>query len=186
MPLKTYQEQELFFTPNFLEPASKAQSYAYRGELIIKEGDVADDSGRRKPPVSVLRDAILLSDDNKLSMMVGGLDDIADAEKLMQRYGSNIADGAPVILLAPNLACDCQSEIEGIRCELLRWDAMVWSQVSEEMRLEKSDFKGQSSAEKVETLYSEAVTYKPKNPFIPFNEVLATATESKRELHGAI
>ena len=186
MLLKTYDEQSLFFTPNFLEPASKPESFAYRGELIIKEGEVADDSGRRKPPVAVLRDAILLSDADKLSMMVGGIDDIADAPKLLERYGKDIGESAPVILLAPNLANDCQTEIEGVKCELLRWDAMVWSQVSEEMRLEKSDFKGQSSAEKVETLYSEAITYKPKNPFIPLDEVLASATSEKRELHGAI
>lgn len=186
MPLLSYEEQGLFFNKNFLEAGSAADSQTYRGELVITEGELADDSGRRKAPVCLLREAVLLSVGDKLTLMAGGLDTVSDAPKLLARYGKDLGENACVVLLAPNLYSECKTEIEGISCIILTWEAMAWSQLSEEVRLEKSDFKGQSAAEKVETLMEGLVDYKPSSPFIPFDEVLANATEVKRETHGAI
>ena len=35
---------------------------AYRGELVLQEGEVADAQGRRKPPTEVLKQAAVLGD----------------------------------------------------------------------------------------------------------------------------
>ena len=53
--------ESLFFNANFKEAASEAGFVAYRGELVLKEGDVADAQGRRKPPVEVMKQAILMT-----------------------------------------------------------------------------------------------------------------------------
>ena len=39
--------EPLFFNANFKEAASDASLVAYRGELILQEGEVADANGRR-------------------------------------------------------------------------------------------------------------------------------------------
>ena len=49
--------EPFFFNANFKEAASSAGLVAYRGELILQEGEVADANGRRKPPTEVLKQA---------------------------------------------------------------------------------------------------------------------------------
>jgi hypothetical protein len=50
-----------------------------------------------------------------------------------------------------------------------------------ELALEKSDFKGQSAADKVLTLYRELTAYKPKYPSVSLDEALANTTGAVRE-----
>ncbi|MFZ1246593.1 MAG: hypothetical protein WAR41_16140 [Azonexus sp.] len=47
--------ESLFFNANFKEASSEPGLIAYRGELILQEGEVADANGRRKPPTEVLK-----------------------------------------------------------------------------------------------------------------------------------
>ncbi|GAA5215722.1 hypothetical protein ACFSJ3_10850 [Corallincola platygyrae] len=186
MLLDKYEEQALLFNTNFLATSSQPELQAYRGELVIVEGEVADASGRKKPPVTVLRDAILLADDGKQKLMVGGLDSVDQISALLDRYQGDVAEDAIVILMAPNAHTEASFEYQGISGYLLPWDAMVWSQFTDELGLEKSDFKGKSAADKVLTAYREAASYSPKFPAIPMDEILANATSAKRETHGAI
>jgi hypothetical protein len=58
--------------------------------------------------------------------------------------------------------------------------------VIDELALEKSDFKGQSSADKLVTLLDELKGYKPKYPTTPLADVLAGATDVTREGWGAV
>lgn len=50
-----------FFNSNFREAASEAGWEGYRGELIVVEGEVTDDQGRRKPPVALFKQAAVLA-----------------------------------------------------------------------------------------------------------------------------
>jgi hypothetical protein len=61
MALQQYKENNLLFNINFLE-ASSGGLDGYRGELVLVEGEVADAKGHAKPPVEVMRGAVLLAD----------------------------------------------------------------------------------------------------------------------------
>ncbi len=180
-----YEEEGVFFNINFKAETSTGLT-AYRGELVLIDGEVADASGRRKPPTSVLRDAILLAEGDKLKMLVGGLDAVSDLTSLTERYGADLAEDTSIFLLAPNAHAEAKIEVAAASGYLLPWEAMVWAQLTEELRLEKSDFKGLSAADKVDTVYQELKGYSPSFPFIPMEEVLANATSAKKETHGAI
>jgi hypothetical protein len=58
--------------------------------------------------------------------------------------------------------------------------------VLDELALEKSDFKGQSAADKVLTLFGELQSYKPKYPTVSLDEAMANTTEVVREGWGAV
>ncbi|MBW8192939.1 hypothetical protein K0504_18040 [Neiella marina] len=185
MLLDTYEAQGVLFNTNFKAVASNGMQ-AYRGELVLIDGEVADASGRRKPPTSLVRDVVLLANEDKLQMLVGGLDAVADIQLLIERYGADLAPDASIFLLAPNAHTEAKVEVAGISGYLLPWDAMVWAQLTEELRLEKSDFKGLSAGDKVTTAYFELKDYAPNFPFIPLEEMQANATSAKKETHGAI
>lgn len=54
------------------------------------------------------------------------------------------------------------------------------------MRLEKGDFKGQSSGEKVYTLYVAYQDYRPRCENVGLGEAMSRATDAKRAIHGAV
>ncbi|GGA78785.1 hypothetical protein GCM10011369_20910 [Neiella marina] len=185
MLLDQYEQQGVLFNTNFKAMTSDGVQ-AYRGELVLVEGEVADTSGRRKPPTSLVRDVVLLANNDKLQMVVGGLDAVADIQLFIERYATDLAPDASIFLLAPNAHTEAKVDIAGVSGYLLPWEAMVWAQLTEELRLEKSDFKGLSAADKVATAYDELKCYEPSFPFIPLAEMIANATSAKKETHGAI
>ena len=54
------------------------------------------------------------------------------------------------------------------------------------LALEKSDFKGQSGADKVVTLYKAVCDYKPKFAVVSVDEAAAASNGAKREMWGAV
>ena len=72
MLLDNYEQSGLLFNTNFKSATSKDGIVGYRGELVLIEGEVGDDKGHTKPPVAVMRHAILLAEGDKLSFVAGG------------------------------------------------------------------------------------------------------------------
>ena len=62
MLLERYQESEKLFNVNFVADAGAGLA-GYRGELVLVAGEVGDSAGRRKPPVKVLKEAVLQVDE---------------------------------------------------------------------------------------------------------------------------
>ena len=60
MLLNTYEQNGRLFNMNFIEEAGAGVS-GYRGELVLVQGEVGDSAGRRKPPVSVIEQAVMLA-----------------------------------------------------------------------------------------------------------------------------
>ena len=54
------------------------------------------------------------------------------------------------------------------------------------LALDKSDFKGQSGADKVVTLYKAVCDYKPKFAVVSVDEAAAASNGAKREMWGAV
>jgi hypothetical protein len=186
MPLDNYKAEGLLFNQNFLEASSSDGLVGYRGELVLVPGEVADDKGHHKPPVAVLRGAVLLGDD-RLRLLIGALDDVAELPLLLERYAADFAEDMRALLYVVNIDSPAQVEVEGINFVLIPLTQGVpWNETIDELGLEKSDFKGQSAADKIATLFDELKSYKPKYASVSLDAVLASATDVKREGWGAV
>lgn len=79
MLLNTYEQNGRLFNMNFIEEAGAGLA-GYRGELVLVEGEVADAAGRRKPPVAVIEQTVMLAGSDKIQMMSGLVHELAELE----------------------------------------------------------------------------------------------------------
>ncbi|MDO6804101.1 hypothetical protein Q4595_16765, partial [Wenyingzhuangia sp. 1_MG-2023] len=162
MLLTTYKETGRLFYSNFLESTQESGMQAYRGDLVIVAGEVGDDKGHTLPPKELMREAVILADD-KIHMLVGALDKMSSITGLVDYYKDDFADDMKAVLFVVNLTSPAQVDINGINFVLIPMvQGVPWNELMEELALEKSDFKGQKPAAKLETMYSELKGYKPK------------------------
>jgi hypothetical protein len=186
MLLDTYESQSILFNSNFKENAGSGLQ-AYRGDLVLIEGEVADSMGRRKPPLALMVGAVLLADESKLKLVSGSLDEIAHLPVFIGKYAGDFAPDVIVMLYVVDIAKPMLVEEGGVRYVLLPLDdGMVWNLLVDELRLEKSDFKGQSTGEKVATVYEACKDYKAKMDTVPMAEAVTRSTGAKRVVHGAV
>lgn len=186
MPLEKYKQSGLLFNSNFLEKTSEAGISGYRGELVLIEGEIGDAKGHSKPPVEVMRGVVLLADD-KLKMMVGALDQLESISQLLEKYSADFAADMQAVLFVVNIKEGMQVDINGINFVLIPLvQGVPWNEIIDELALEKSDFKGQSPADKIITVYNELKSYAPKYPKVSLDEALAQTTDTVRHLWGAV
>lgn len=149
MPLQQYKENSLLFNINFLDATSTPGLFGFRGELVLVEGDVADAKGHAKPPVEVMRGVAILADE-KLQMVIGAIDRLSSFETFLQKYQSDFADEMTALIYVVNLSSPVTVEADGAKFILIPLvQGVPWNEVIDELGLEKSDFKGQSAADKV-------------------------------------
>ena len=176
-----------FFNANFKEAAGAAGWAAYRGELVLAEGEVADAQGRRKPPVAVMKQAIVLAEDEELRLLAGSLDELRYFPALMEKYGADIKPGASVVLFVVNIDNPFMATINGAAVTFIPLvQGMTWNELVDMVALEKGDFKGQGSAEKVVTLYNALKGHTFKYPESSVDVELIRTNSAKRETHGAV
>lgn len=186
MPLQQFQESGLLFNNNFLDQTSTAGLYGYRGELVLVEGEVGDAKGHTKPPVEVMRGVALLGD-AKLKMVIGAIDKLASLKTFIDKYQEFFADGMQAVLFVVDIPDPIQVELGGINFVLIPLvQGVPWNELIDELGLEKSDFKGQSAADKIVTLSDELKSYKPKYPTVAYDEALGNTTDTVREGWGAV
>jgi len=187
MALKTIEASNLLYNMNFLESAGRDGLWAYRGDLVLVEGEIADAQGRRKPPVSLIRQVIALSDGDKLTMLSGWIFDLADLEKVFEVYGAAISAQTRVILFVLNIPKSIQLTMGNTDCELIPMsEGVVWTELTEMLGLEKGDFKGLSAGEKVCTVLGELASHRSKAAFVSWEDALASVIEIKREVRGPV
>lgn len=179
--------EALFFNANFKEAASDAGWVAYRGELILKEGEVADAQGRRKPPVEVMKQAIVLTAGDELKLLVGSIDELQFFPSLLDKYGADIKPGSLVVLYTVNIDNPFVYPVNGAPVVFIPMvQGMVWTELCEVLGLEKGDFKGMGAADKVVKVYEELKSHDFKCPEVAIEEALGKTNANKRENHGAI
>ena len=182
-----YDEKSLLINSNFKSKADADNTFAYRGELVLVEGEIGDAKGRKKPPVSVMRNAVLLSVDDKLAMAVGCLDQLSQLSELVAKYKDDFAADMRALFFVVNITKPLQVELEGVTCVLIPLtEGIAWNELLDILHLEKSDLKGQSSAEKVVTSYKEFASFKAKGDVVSMEEAAAFTADIKREGYGAI
>lgn len=186
MLLPRLKDTGLLFSVNFLDPTSDSGLQAYRGELVLIEGEVGDDKGHIKPPQKVVRGAVVLAGE-KIQMLVGALDEVADIHLLLDKYQADFAADMQGLLYIVNLAKPMQYTVGGVRWVLIPLvQGVPWNETMEELAMEKSDFKGQSPADKVATLYANMQSWKSKYAEGSLEEALVSLSEAKREVWGAV
>ncbi|MCE1182160.1 MAG: hypothetical protein LWW81_07625 [Rhodocyclales bacterium] len=179
--------EHLFFNSNFKEAASEAGWVAYRGELITKEGEIGDAQGRRKPPVELLKQAAALACGDDLKLLTGSLDELQYMTALLEQYGADIKPDTLMVFFTVNIDKGFISPINGAKAVFIPLvQGMAWNELIDVVALEKSDFKGQSSADKVMTVYNALKTQKFKYPEVALEEAMKTTNNAKREVHGAV
>ncbi|WP_409422654.1 hypothetical protein ABHF91_06545 [Pseudaeromonas sp. ZJS20] len=186
MLLDTYEQNGLLLNMNFKEPAATGLT-GYRGELVLKPGEVADNAGRRKPPEAVLKAVVMLAGADKLALVAGLLDDAADLPLFFALYGQDVAAETKLVFFVANLPKPALVNQGEFSCELVPLpEGIVWNELVDMVYLEKSDFKGQTSGEKINTVYEAFAGYQAKSPLMSWEEVLAGRIEHKRETRGAL
>jgi len=186
MALSKYEEQGLLFNTNFLEKTADDIA-GYRGELVLVEGEVADDKGRTKPPTALIRHAIILDKDDKLAFVVGIIDKLELLNTFIEKYKDDFADDIQVLFYVVNLTKPMQVEMSGINFVLIPLtEGVAWNELIDELCMEKSDFKGQSPAEKIVTAYDEFKNYKPSYETADFDFAMSNTADIKWETHGAV
>jgi hypothetical protein len=179
--------EPLFFNANFKEKASDSSLVAYRGELILQEGEVADANGRRKPPTEVLKQAVLLADAAGLKLVSGSLDELQQFPFLLEKAGADFNAGTIAVFFTVNIPKGFVAAVNGATVVFIPLvQGMVWTELSDLVALDKGDFKGLSAADKVVTVYNALKTHKFKYPELSVDEALKTTNNAKRETHGAI
>lgn len=179
--------EALFFNANFKEAASAAGLVAYRGELILQEGEVADANGRRKPPTAVLKQAVLLGDVAGLKLISGSLDELQQFPFLLEKFAAGFNASTIAVIFTVNIPQGFVTAVNGAKVVFIPLvQGMVWTELSDLVALDKADFKGQSAADKVATVYNALQSYKFKSPEMSLEAALLTTNNAKRETHGAI
>lgn len=179
--------QHLFFNSNFKEAATKPGVVAYRGEFILKEGEVADAQGRRGPPAAVLKQAALLAEGDDLKLLSGSLDELQEFPLLLELAGADFKAGTIVVLFTINIPSAFKTSINGATVVFIPLtEGMAWNELIDLVGLEKGDFKGQSSADKVVTVYEALKSEKFKYPESTVEEAMKTTNNAKRVTHGAV
>jgi hypothetical protein len=187
MLLNRYEQDALLFNSNFSEETSESGMVAYRGELVIIEGEVGDAQGRRKPPLAVMRHGVLLTKGDKLAMLVGCLDSLSLLEPLLKKYGKDLASDAKVLLYVVDITKSMQVEADGVNIVLIPLtNGVAWNELLDELVLEKGDFKGQSAGDKVVTAWKAFGDYHPKYPKLDMAEAMTNTADIKREAIGAV
>lgn len=184
--LENYKSSGLLFNDNFLEQTSEAGMFGYRGELVLIGGEVADARGHVKPPEVVMRGVAMLATD-KLLMIIGAIDQLQDLQMFIEKYKTDLAGDVRAVIFVVDIDKAMQVEVYGVHFTLIPLQqGMPWNEMLDELALEKSDFKGQSAADKIVTLYSELCTYNPKYPTVDYNEALSSTTGAVRQSWGAV
>lgn len=187
MLLDRYAQADLFCKMNFNEATSTAGVAAYRGDVVLVEGEVGDAQGRRKPPAEVLKQAVLLAEGEKLALAAGLLDDILLLPVFLDKFKADFKTGIKLLLFVVNIPAPLIVEAEGQTIYLSPLqDGMVWSELLDLLALDKDDFKGQSAADKVLTVLGAFAGFKPKFASSNIEIAIASRNDAKREARGPV
>ena len=172
MLLETYQDKGLLTVTLVNGQTSDAGVYAYRGDLVLKEGALRDGSTTdRKPPEALLIHSALIVENDKIKFVNGLLPTLDLLPVFVEKYKDDIAPDCIALLYVENIGKGMQVELEGVTYKLIPFkQGLVWNELLEELYIEKSELKNQSPEDKVAIAYAAAKSYNPKTPLVSFAE----------------
>lgn len=188
MLLKTYEEKCLLCNLSVNGATTQADTYAYRGDLVLAEGEIADDAGRRLPPTAVVKQATVLVKGDKISMISGIIVELAQVPLFVERYRQDLAADLKVLFYVQDLTKSLITELDGITIILLPHldGGAAWQTLMDDLRMDKDDFKGQTAEDKVITMAEGLADYKPKLDTLSFEQCLTFVSKIQREHRGPV
>lgn len=186
MIFDTYKNDERIWLTTAAGPTPSGR-FAFRGDFVIKHGAMNEAAKKRNPPEAMIKEAVMLFDDEKILMVAGNLADVRELAVFIERFAADLADGCRPIFYIDNLKDSAVIEVDGHTYALISFNSgMIWNELLDICYLEKSDLKGQSTEEKVETVYGALGNFKPKFAQGTLDGVIETRTGARREAWGAI
>ncbi|HRJ54540.1 MAG TPA: hypothetical protein PLE99_17395 [Candidatus Thiothrix moscowensis] len=186
MLLDTYKAQELMWLIT-INAKTKSGQYAFRGDLIVKLGEFNEVANKRNPPEAVIKEAVILADDTSLLMVVGNFSDILELPEFISRFTADLAPDCKPLFFVDNLKESVVVDVEGRSYTLIPLPSgMVWNELLDLCYLDKHDLKGQSTEDKVVTVYNALKSYQPKFKTATLDEAITSRTDVKREVWGAV
>ena len=187
MLLKSYESKSLFCNVSVNGATSQPGVDAYRGDLVLIEGEIADDAGRRLPPIAVVKQATVLVKNDKIAMISGILVELAHLPAFFERYTGDLAPGANILFYVENLTKPVVTEMNGVAAILLpHEEGAAWNTLMDDLRMDKEDFKGQSAEDKVITMAEGLAGYKSKAESASFEQALTYVSTQRREHRGPV
>lgn len=183
MLLETYQTKGLLTVTLVNGETGKAGVYAYRGDLVIKEGTLREGSTTdRRPPEALLIHSALIIENDKIKFINGLLPTLDLLPVFAEKYKADISDDCIALIYVENIGKGLQVELEGITYKLMPFkQGLVWNELLEELYIEKSELKNQSAEDKVAIAYAAAKSYNPKTPLVSFAEAEENTIEVIKE-----
>ena len=189
MLLEDYQSKGLLTVTLVNGQTSNAGVYAYRGDLVLKEGALREGSTTdRKPPEALLIHSALIVENDKIKFINGLFPTLDLLPVFVAKYKDDIAADCVALVYVENISKPLQIVLENVTYCLLPYkEGLVWNEILEELYIEKSELKGQSAEEKVAIAYAAAKSYKSKGAVVSLEEAQAfTFVVVKEASVGAI
>ena len=188
MLLNKYEQAGYLCNANLNEPCTDSKLQAFRGELIVMEGEMLDASGRRKPPLTVLPQVALLADENRLQFIAGMLENVADIPALLARYGEDIGGDTLGVIFVYNIDKAVTLNHHGSNLHLIPMDdGLPWSELMQLAGLEKADIKNLAPADKVRAVFRELTGFRPRGAAtVELAALPALSNGKQREIRGAV
>lgn len=189
MLLESYQAKGLLTVTLVNGQTSTAGVYAYRGDLVLKEGTLRDGSTTdRRPPEALFIHSALIIENDKIKFINGLLPTLDLLPVFVEKYHADISDDCVALIYVENISKALQVVLEGITYMLLPFkEGLVWNELLETLYIEKSELKGQSAEDKVDIAYAAAKSYQAKSPVVSLSEAETfTFVVVKEDSVGAI
>ena len=183
MLLETYQAKGLLTVTLVNGQTSDAGIYAYRGDLVLKEGALREGSTTdRKPPEALLIHSALIVENDMIKFINGLLPTLDLLPVFVEKYKDDIAPDCIPLIYVENIGEELQVELEGVTYKLMPFkQGLVWNELLEKLYIEKSELKNKSAEDKVAIAYAAAKSYKPTSPLISYAEAEDNTFEVVKE-----
>ena len=144
-----------------------------------------DEQGRRGKPPVMLDGTVMLADAEKIKLLAGTMGALDHLQIMLDKYAGYFTPGTRVVLYVVNIGETV--EVAGVNVVLIPMvDGLVWNELVDEVRLEKSDFKGQSSADKLVTVFEAFKGYRPRYEKLTLEEAQGRTIVAQRVDRGPV
>jgi hypothetical protein len=122
--------------------------YGYRGALVV--------TGGKSKPQTMLKQAIAISDEEKMLFFAGELASFDDFEAAFERYKSVLSPKTLTTLFVGDITSDAVFVYEGVTVYAFSLDeSSVWNELVESADMDKKELKRMGAEEKLDALYDQ-------------------------------
>lgn len=186
MLLESYNSKALLSVTSVLGATSETGKFAFRGDLILQEGELREGSSKekdRKPPEFLIHQSAILAESDKLIFVSGLLEKLSTLSLFVEKFKTDLSPDSVFLFFVENIGEKLKVEYEGMTFQLLPYqEGMIWNELLDTLYIEKSDLKGQSAEDKVITVFDQAKSFDTKTEAISFAEALQKTIEVKKDL----